>query len=146
MVNIGSGTNFSEMWSEWRYLHFNQKNAFHYMLSAKCQLFVWAPLSWYLLVNFLSKSCCFSQATPTLVRRLIRRCGGGLLGPQSPLRILALGGEPCPKRSVMSTWKHPDNRTAMFNLYGITEVSCWATYCRVDVHYRWEETLYHILL
>uniref|UniRef100_S4RLE4 Aminoadipate-semialdehyde dehydrogenase n=1 Tax=Petromyzon marinus TaxID=7757 RepID=S4RLE4_PETMA len=68
------------------------------------------------------------QATPTLLRRfgaamlrdVVLACG-------SPLRVLALGGEPFPPLSVLRTWKSMGNRTRLFNLYGITEVSCWAT-------------------
>ncbi|XP_077463975.1 beta-alanine-activating enzyme [Stigmatopora argus] len=66
------------------------------------------------------------QVTPTLLSRfgpkLLRQ---EVLSRNSPLRVLALGGEACP--SALSSWRHDDNRTQVFNLYGITEVSCWAT-------------------
>ncbi|XP_057696637.1 beta-alanine-activating enzyme isoform X1 [Corythoichthys intestinalis] len=66
------------------------------------------------------------QVTPTLLSRFgPRRLRQEVLSRDSPLRILALGGEACP--SGLNAWRHEDNTTLMFNLYGITEVSCWAT-------------------
>ncbi|XP_077391321.1 beta-alanine-activating enzyme [Festucalex cinctus] len=68
------------------------------------------------------------QVTPTLLSRfgprLLRQ---EVLSRGSPLRALALGGEACPSASALSAWRHEDNATAVFNLYGVTEVSCWAT-------------------
>ncbi|XP_077440315.1 beta-alanine-activating enzyme [Vanacampus margaritifer] len=68
------------------------------------------------------------QVTPTLLSgfgpRLLRQ---EVLSHGSPLRVLALGGEACPSASALNAWRHEDNATAVFNLYGITEVSCWAT-------------------
>ncbi|XP_061540713.1 beta-alanine-activating enzyme isoform X1 [Phycodurus eques] len=68
------------------------------------------------------------QVTPTLLSRfgprLLRR---DLLSRGSPLRVLALGGEACPSASALNAWRHEDNATAVFNVYGVTEVSCWAT-------------------
>ncbi|XP_061680411.1 beta-alanine-activating enzyme isoform X2 [Syngnathoides biaculeatus] len=68
------------------------------------------------------------QVTPTLLSRfgprLLRR---EVLSHGSPLRVLALGGEACPSASALNAWRHRDNATAVFNIYGVTEVSCWAT-------------------
>ncbi|XP_065828359.1 beta-alanine-activating enzyme-like isoform X2 [Oscarella lobularis] len=50
-----------------------------------------------------------------------------ILGKTSKLRILAFGGEQCPSTATISKWKHKKNQTRIFNLYGITEVSCWAS-------------------
>ena len=50
-----------------------------------------------------------------------------LLGPQSSLRVLAFGGEACPSPATVAQWKHTKNSTRIFNIYGITEVSSWAT-------------------
>ena len=63
---------------------------------------------------------------------MVRNFGGDfirnqLLGPKSPLRILSFGGEACPDVTTLRQWKHEDNKTELINLYGITEVSCWAT-------------------
>ncbi|XP_078458863.1 beta-alanine-activating enzyme isoform X1 [Lampetra planeri] len=68
------------------------------------------------------------QATPTLLRRFgVAVLRDVVLASASPLRVLALGGEPFPSLSALRTWKSIGNRTRLFNLYGITEVSCWAT-------------------
>lgn len=38
-----------------------------------------------------------------------------------------MGGESCPSLSDLKKWKHPECKTRLFNIYGITEVSSWAT-------------------
>ncbi|XP_034943977.1 beta-alanine-activating enzyme [Chelonus insularis] len=50
-----------------------------------------------------------------------------LFGKNSNLRILLLGGEIFPKLDLIFNIKDPENRTKIFNVYGITEVSCWAS-------------------
>lgn len=68
------------------------------------------------------------QATPSFIRSLgIDRIKNSLLAKDSCLRILAFGGEECPSVDCINSWKHPENSTEIYNLYGITEVSCWAT-------------------
>ncbi|XP_078602686.1 beta-alanine-activating enzyme-like [Branchiostoma floridae x Branchiostoma japonicum] len=72
------------------------------------------------------------QATPSLVRRF----GAKLLQTQilhgdSPLRLLAFGGEECPVPSDIRAWRGPGNTTRFYNIYGITEVSSWATLYRI---------------
>lgn len=68
------------------------------------------------------------QATPTLLARFGRNIlQGVLLSEASPLRVLALGGEACPPLSLLRSWRQQGNVTRVFNLYGITEVSCWAS-------------------
>ncbi|XP_009901032.2 beta-alanine-activating enzyme [Dryobates pubescens] len=68
------------------------------------------------------------QATPTLLRRfgapIIKST---VLSANTSLRVLALGGEAFPALQLLRSWKHKENRTSIFNLYGITEVSSWAT-------------------
>ncbi|XP_075943483.1 beta-alanine-activating enzyme isoform X1 [Anarhichas minor] len=67
------------------------------------------------------------QVTPTLLGRFGRRVlRQEVLSPGSSLRVLALGGEACPSPALLSSWRHEDNRTHIYNVYGITEVSCWA--------------------
>lgn len=53
-----------------------------------------------------------------------------LLGKNSSLRVLVIGGEPFP--SILQRIKHSENRTRIFNVYGITEVSCWASITEID--------------
>ncbi|XP_035733568.1 beta-alanine-activating enzyme-like [Vespa mandarinia] len=69
------------------------------------------------------------QSTPSLFlhRWSTERLSNTILGKDSPLRIILLGGEPFPKIDLLIAIKHFDNRTQFFNIYGITEVSCWAS-------------------
>uniref|UniRef100_A0AAY4D451 Carrier domain-containing protein n=1 Tax=Denticeps clupeoides TaxID=299321 RepID=A0AAY4D451_9TELE len=72
------------------------------------------------------------QATPTLLRRFGRHVlQEVVLSPDSSLRVLALGGEVCPSPAILRSWRQEGNHTLIFNLYGTTEVSCWATYHRI---------------
>nr|XP_023650132.1 acyl-CoA synthetase family member 4 isoform X3 [Paramormyrops kingsleyae] len=82
------------------------------------------------LVNvlFTNHKTTVLQATPTLLARFGRNIlQGVLLSEASPLRVLALGGEACPPLSLLRSWRQQGNATRVFNLYGITEVSCWAS-------------------
>ncbi|XP_071786439.1 beta-alanine-activating enzyme-like [Asterias amurensis] len=74
------------------------------------------------------------QATPTLISRFGQDvlCQT-LLSAATPLRILAFGGESCPTMAQINHMRAADNNTAFYNLYGITEVSSWATCHRIDV-------------
>ncbi|XP_074010354.1 beta-alanine-activating enzyme isoform X2 [Numenius arquata] len=68
------------------------------------------------------------QATPTLLRRFgAHIIKSTVLSANTSLRVLALGGEAFPILNVLKSWKHKENKTSIFNLYGITEVSSWAT-------------------
>ncbi|XP_061848549.1 beta-alanine-activating enzyme isoform X2 [Colius striatus] len=68
------------------------------------------------------------QATPTLLRRFgAHIIKSTVLSANTSLRVLALGGETFPALSLLKSWKHEENKTNIFNLYGITEVSSWAT-------------------
>ncbi|CAB3375908.1 Hypothetical predicted protein [Cloeon dipterum] len=72
------------------------------------------------------------QATPSFICNFDTRSLLELLGPKSSLNVLAFGGEPCPMKSQLLQWKSADNRTRIFNLYGVTEVSCWSTCEELD--------------
>ena len=50
-----------------------------------------------------------------------------VFGQGSFLRILVLGGEPFPKWEAIKNIKHEKNQTKIYNIYGITEVSCWSS-------------------
>ncbi|XP_072040786.1 beta-alanine-activating enzyme-like [Amphiura filiformis] len=78
------------------------------------------------------------QATPTLIRRfdpsLLR---AHLFSDNTPLRLMIFGGEPCPTPAVIHQWCSKNNKTDFYNIYGITEVSCWASLYRIpneDIH------------
>ncbi|XP_048832472.1 beta-alanine-activating enzyme isoform X2 [Brienomyrus brachyistius] len=82
------------------------------------------------LVNvlFANHKTTVLQATPTLLARFGRNIlQGVLLSEASSLRVLALGGEACPPLSLLRSWRQQGNTTRVYNLYGITEVSCWAS-------------------
>ncbi|KAG8238500.1 hypothetical protein J437_LFUL017798 [Ladona fulva] len=50
------------------------------------------------------------------------------------LRVLSLGGEPCPPNNTLSEWrKKLGGKTKIFSLYGITEVSCWASVVEIQL-------------
>ena len=62
-----------------------------------------------LAVVLFNRQCAtVLQTTPSLVRRFSERdIRSGLLGPKSHLRVLAFGGESCPKLELLADWKHP---------------------------------------
>ncbi|XP_043369703.1 beta-alanine-activating enzyme isoform X3 [Dermochelys coriacea] len=71
------------------------------------------------------------QATPTFLRRFGAQLKSTVLSASTSLRVLALGGEAFPALNVLRSWKGRENKTHVFNLYGITEVSSWATCYRI---------------
>ncbi|XP_015241042.1 PREDICTED: acyl-CoA synthetase family member 4 isoform X1 [Cyprinodon variegatus] len=82
------------------------------------------------------------QATPTLLTRFGHHVlKGDVLSPGSSLRVLALGGEACPSLAQLRSWKHKDNQTSIYNIYGITEVSCWASCYRIPERLLRSDTL-----
>ncbi|KAI4892535.1 hypothetical protein NFI96_024695 [Prochilodus magdalenae] len=78
---------------------------------------------------FKQNSTTILQATPTLVRRFgVEVLQKQVLSAGSSLRVLAFGGEACPSLTVLRSWRQDGNKTCIYNLYGTTEVSCWACY------------------
>ncbi|XP_077859670.1 beta-alanine-activating enzyme isoform X6 [Macaca mulatta] len=72
------------------------------------------------------------QATPTLLRRFgSKLIKSNVLSATTSLRVLALGGEVFPSLTVLRSWRGEGNKTQIFNVYGITEVSSWATIYRI---------------
>ncbi|XP_004268303.2 beta-alanine-activating enzyme isoform X2 [Orcinus orca] len=72
------------------------------------------------------------QATPTLLRRFgSQLIKSTVLSTNTSLRVLALGGEAFPSLTVLKSWRGIGNKTQIFNVYGITEVSSWATFYRI---------------
>ncbi|XP_066135430.1 beta-alanine-activating enzyme isoform X2 [Saccopteryx bilineata] len=72
------------------------------------------------------------QATPTLLRRFgSQLIKSTVLSASTSLRVLALGGEAFPSLAVLKSWREVGNRTQIFNIYGVTEVSSWATFYRI---------------
>ncbi|XP_047475813.1 beta-alanine-activating enzyme-like isoform X1 [Penaeus chinensis] len=73
------------------------------------------------------------QATPALVFSIKAKVKETILSKELGLKVLALGGESFPKLSVLKNWLGKNCKTRIFNIYGITEVSCWATVEEVNV-------------
>ncbi|CAK8684367.1 unnamed protein product [Clavelina lepadiformis] len=90
-----------------------------------------------LMQVFFNKSrVTIMQSTPSLFSRfqtddLIKT----VFAKSSPLRVLALGGEACPSYKSIKSWYGENSRdytkVKIINLYGITEVSSWATWHRL---------------
>ncbi|GFS17700.1 acyl-CoA synthetase family member 4 [Elysia marginata] len=81
------------------------------------------------------QSITVMQATPSLMRTFgPDRLRHTILGPDSNLRLLTLGGEQFPRAPELRLWLDPTNKTQLYNLYGVTEVSCWASCQQVDKH------------
>ncbi|KAG8190035.1 hypothetical protein JTE90_000130 [Oedothorax gibbosus] len=74
------------------------------------------------------------QATPSLFKSLSENfIKNTLLSKESKLRVLAFGGEVCPSLNKLRMWKSSENQTLLFNLYGVTEISCWASCYLIDL-------------
>ncbi|KAF9814728.1 hypothetical protein SFRURICE_014823 [Spodoptera frugiperda] len=57
-----------------------------------------------------------------------------ILSQNSTLKILALGGEPFNGVKRIKELKHLHNKTRLFTLYGVTEMSCWASVAELDLN------------
>ncbi|KAM3967927.1 aminoadipate-semialdehyde dehydrogenase [Aphomia sociella] len=57
-----------------------------------------------------------------------------ILSANSTLKILALGGEPLNGVKRLRELKDWDNKTRIFTLYGVTEMSCWACVAELDLN------------
>ncbi|KAH0562918.1 hypothetical protein KQX54_001546, partial [Cotesia glomerata] len=75
------------------------------------------------------KNITFISTTPSLFlhRWRLKDLEETLLSKENCLKFLLLGGEPFPDLKLIRKIKHPENCTRIFNVYGITEVSCWAS-------------------
>lgn len=84
--------------------------------------------------------CSIMQTTPSLFMRWTsKEIAERVLSPASSLRILALGGEAFPPVDTIEQWQDWNGRhlKRIFNLYGLTEMSCWASASEVasdDIH------------
>ncbi|XP_017879352.1 beta-alanine-activating enzyme [Ceratina calcarata] len=56
-----------------------------------------------------------------------------ILSNNTSLRVILFGGEPFPKLELFSQARQPCNTTKIYNIYGITEVSCWASITEVEL-------------
>lgn len=69
----------------------------------------------------------YMQCTPTFLRPILARPQNRLLSASSPLRLLVLGGESFPNLNLIVKEKCQTNCTQLCNVYGVTELSSWAS-------------------
>ena len=80
-----------------------------------------------------NENVTFLQATPSFFLQFGPQLSKNyLLYSSSPLRIIVLGGEAFPALKTLSEYCSPGNSTVFYNIYGITEVSCWATLSKIE--------------
>ncbi|CAG9762588.1 unnamed protein product [Ceutorhynchus assimilis] len=72
----------------------------------------------------------FLQVVPSIFLRWAKQQVSDIL-LNSSLKILAFGGEPFPQE-ILSYKRNPELK--LFNLYGVTELSCWATIADLSSH------------
>nr|XP_033341796.1 beta-alanine-activating enzyme isoform X2 [Megalopta genalis] len=91
-----------------------------------------------LLEEVHSNNISILQMTPSLFLNnwTTERLKATILSDNSSLRILLLGGEPFPKLDLLLEAIHPCNNTRIYNIYGITELSCWASINEVTIKNR----------
>ncbi|CAJ0607087.1 unnamed protein product [Cylicocyclus nassatus] len=70
------------------------------------------------------------QLTPSVLSLLDENTLAWIFGSSSPIRCLLLGGEKFPSKLV-KRFRSPSNLTKVFNVYGVTEVSCWASIAEI---------------
>ncbi|KAI9552408.1 hypothetical protein GHT06_022774 [Daphnia sinensis] len=74
----------------------------------------------------------FIQATPSFFLQFGHLSRTHLLYPSTPLRTVVLGGEPFPTSMALEEFRASGNCTVFYNIYGITEVSCWAMLSKIE--------------
>ncbi|XP_026765180.2 beta-alanine-activating enzyme [Galleria mellonella] len=88
-----------------------------------------------LFPNNKENSVTFWQLTPS---RFFQHSNSDIknkiLSANSTLKILALGGEPLNGVKRLKELKDWDNKTRIFTLYGVTEMSCWACVAELDLN------------
>ncbi|KAL0267643.1 UNVERIFIED_CONTAM: hypothetical protein PYX00_009853 [Menopon gallinae] len=83
--------------------------------------------------NVVNSNVTVFQMTPSIFRRWgVCNIRDIILSDTSPLRILLLGGEKFPMD--LFKLKSKDNVTRVYNIYGITEISCWAFINELSEH------------
>ncbi|RXG68982.1 Acyl-CoA synthetase family member 4 [Armadillidium vulgare] len=89
------------------------------------------PLTLEKVMN--SNPISFMQTTPTLFRTLNPKFIQSLLRNEN-LKTLAFGGENFPSQAEFRVWFNLSSKVKIYNLYGLTEMSCWAMYHNVDMN------------
>ncbi|VDP08156.1 unnamed protein product [Soboliphyme baturini] len=105
-----------------------------FQMSSKDRVFLSSPLSFdpSIIEIFLALSTGACLTTPSLLTSFSDDViTNQILGSESRLRVLALGGERFPVH-IFRKLTGISIKPAVYNLYGITEVSCWATCYKFD--------------
>lgn len=100
----------------------------------KCCVLVFVPAAVKFRSEALSRvlferQCInFTQMTPSMFRSISKPAEKvlALKDSRNFVKFVVLGGEPFPSDPV------PDGLTQFFNVYGVTEMSCWQTMIRVE--------------
>lgn len=73
--------------------------------------------------------CSIIQTTPSLFLRWSNEEMKQIFSSSTSLRILSLGGEPFPTSKLAASidWLNDNSSRHLFNIYGLTEMSCWAS-------------------
>ncbi|CAG7828368.1 unnamed protein product [Allacma fusca] len=74
------------------------------------------------------------QSTPSFLKRFGIPILKNILGPGSPVRVLALGGEKCVSKEFLRAVVPALSPVEIFNVYGVTEVSCWASLEKINLN------------
>lgn len=82
-----------------------------------------------LLKEVYSSQVTIWQITPSVFTHswTVESLRSSILSNNTSLRAILLGGESFPKLESLLEIKHPQNNTKFYNIYGITEMSCWAS-------------------
>ncbi|KAI6222461.1 AMP-binding domain-containing protein [Aphelenchoides fujianensis] len=106
-------------------------------LRVECELFVmpleFAGKIWPFERAIMAARPTFLQLTPAVLSLFSEDFRSLLFGPNSPVRHLLIGGDTFPSALVR---KHAQANCPMrvYNLYGVTEVSCWASCTEFNPH------------
>ncbi|KAJ0179545.1 hypothetical protein K1T71_005257 [Dendrolimus kikuchii] len=88
-----------------------------------------------LFPNNKQNSITFWQTTPSRFYQYSNTdIKNRILSANSTLKILALGGEPLNGLKRIKELKDSHNKTRIFTLYGVTEMSCWACATEIDLN------------
>lgn len=80
-------------------------------------------------------SVTFWQTTPSkFFQQSNANIRNKILSADSTLKVLALGGEPLNGVKRLKELKDFNNKTKIFTLYGVTEMSCWACAAELDLN------------
>lgn len=81
------------------------------------------------------KELSFAQFTPAVLQRFSNNFLKSLFGPVSLIKNILIGGDIFPLNLVC--FYCSENCSAnIYNVYGVTEVSCWATCYKIDLKFR----------